>query len=117
MVVLCALSDIPAHGSKGVLPNRRGRDRGLVVRQGDRVYAYVNNCPHYDRAPLGWKKDGFLNGAGDRIMCAAHGALFTIEDGACVIGPCMGQGLTPIPVSIVGDQVCAATLPDALGPE
>lgn len=110
--VLCALADIPDGGSKGVLPNDRGRDQGLVVRQGARVFAYVNNCPHYDRAPLGWKKDEFLNGARDHIMCAAHGALFRIEDGVCVIGPCLGQALQALPTTVVDGQVLQQKLPD-----
>lgn len=103
--ILCSLSDIPDGGSKGVLPNERGRDQALLVRKGARVYAYVNNCPHYDRAPLGWKKDAFLDGAGEKIMCASHGALFRIEDGVCVIGPCLGQALDAISVSVVDGQV------------
>lgn len=103
--VLCALSDIPDGGSKGVLPNARGRDQGFVVRRGAQVYGYVNNCPHYDRAPLGWKKNEFLNGARDHIMCSAHGALFRIEDGQCTIGPCLGQALQPIAITIQDGMV------------
>jgi len=103
--VLCQLKDLPAGGSKGVLPNNRGRDGIVLVRQGDRVYGYVNNCPHYDKAPLGWKKDEFLSGDGTHIMCAAHGALFRIEDGACTIGPCLGQSLTSVDVEVQGDDV------------
>jgi len=72
----------------------------LLVRQGDRIYGYINNCPHYDRAPLGWKKDEFLSGDGQHIMCAAHGALFRPDDGECVIGPCIGQALTPVRLQI-----------------
>lgn len=102
---VCTLDDIPDGGSKGALPGPRGRDQVLLVRQGGRVYGYVNNCPHYDRAPLGWKKDEFLNGAKDRIMCSAHGALFRIEDGTCEIGPCLGQALTPIRITVEGGQV------------
>lgn len=103
--ILCALDDIPDGSSKGVLPNARGRDQVLLIRRGSRVYGYVNNCPHYDRAPLGWKKDEFLNGAKDRIMCAAHGALFRIDNGECVIGPCLGQALTQVPTTVEDGQV------------
>jgi len=103
--VLCQLDDIALGGSKGVLPNARGRDRV-------RVYGYINNCPHYDKAPLGWKKDEFLSGDRSHIMCAAHGALFRINDGECVIGPCLGQGLTPVAVEVKDGAVClSAALP------
>ena len=102
---ICALHDIPDGGSKGALPGPRGRDRVLLVRKGDDVFGYINNCPHYDRAPLGWKKDEFLNGAKDRITCSAHGALFRIEDGICEIGPCLGLALTPIRITVEGGLV------------
>ena len=90
---LCYFDDLPEGGSKGVHPNERGRDQILLVRQGSRVYGYLNACPHYGRTPLGWKKDEFLNKNQDRIMCAAHGALFRVNDGVCVLGPCLGQRL------------------------
>ena len=97
---LCQLDDIPAGGSLGVLPNARGRDQVVLVRQADRVYAYVNNCPHYDKAPLGWKKGEFLSGDRQHIMCASHGALFRVDNGECVIGPCLGQNLTRLDVDV-----------------
>jgi nitrite reductase/ring-hydroxylating ferredoxin subunit len=105
VTVLCQLDEIRDGGAKGVMPNARGRDGVLLVRQGTRVHAYINNCPHYDRAPLGWKKDEFLSGDRQHIMCAAHGALFDIESGACSLGPCLGQSLTPVAVRVDGGSV------------
>ncbi|MCU0905849.1 MAG: Rieske (2Fe-2S) protein [Rhodobacteraceae bacterium] len=105
MTFLCRLDDLPEGGARGVLPGRRGRDRVVLLRRAGRVFAWVNNCPHYDRAPLGWRKDEFLNGDGSRILCAAHGALFRIEDGVCEIGPCLGQALTPVPVRVADGAV------------
>ncbi|SMX29897.1 Rieske [2Fe-2S] domain protein [Pelagimonas phthalicica] len=105
MTILCKLLDIPDGGSLGVSPNARGRDQIVLIRKGADVFAYRNNCPHYDRAPLGWKKDEFLNKDQNRIMCAAHGALFRIEDGECVVGPCLGQKLEKLSVGVIGDDV------------
>lgn len=111
--VLCRLEEIAVGGSKGVLPDARGRPRGFLVRQADRVTGYVNICPHHDRAPLEWKTDAFLNGAGDHIQCASHGALFRIEDGYCVIGPCTGQSLRPLAIRVEDGQVLARIEDDA----
>ncbi len=117
MIALCAIDDIPDGASKGVLPGKRGRDRVFLVRQGQRVYGYINNCPHYDRAPLGWKRNEFLNGERTHIMCAAHGALFGIADGVCEIGPCLGQALTPVSLSVQNGQISLdQTLDDLFGP-
>lgn len=105
MTLLCKLSDIPEGGSLGVHPTPRGRDQILLVRRGETVFAYLNNCPHYDRAPLGWKKDEFLDKKQENIMCAVHGALFNIENGECTLGPCLGQKLTPVSIEVQANQV------------
>lgn len=33
-------------------------------------------------------------------MCAAHGALFDIPTGRCTLGPCLGDALTPVPLTL-----------------
>ena len=97
---LCRLSEIQDGHSRGFDPLREGRDTMFVVRRGTRVYGYRNACPHYDFARMAWKKDEFLNGDRSRIMCAAHGALFRVEDGLCEIGPCLGAALTSVPLEV-----------------
>jgi nitrite reductase/ring-hydroxylating ferredoxin subunit len=37
---------------------------------------------------------------GDRIVCAAHGALFDITNGLCTLGPCLGDALVPVPLTV-----------------
>ena len=68
----------------------------LAVRRDGQVYVYLNRCPHRGVA-LEWKPDQFLDPSNSLIQCATHGALFLIEDGECVSGPCAGQSLTAIP--------------------
>ena len=34
-----------------------------------------------------------------------HGAEFTIAEGKCIAGPCLGDHLQPVPVRIEGDMV------------
>ncbi|MEE8263379.1 MAG: Rieske (2Fe-2S) protein, partial [Gammaproteobacteria bacterium] len=41
-----------------------------------------------------WVPDQFLDETGNLLQCATHGALFRIEDGFCVAGPCTGASLT-----------------------
>lgn len=40
-----------------------------------------------------WRPDDFLDASGSMIQCAHHGALFLIENGECVTGPCAGRSL------------------------
>ena len=79
-----------------------------AVRQGDRLVAWRNNCPHYDNARMAWKKDEFLNADRDRIVCGAHGALFEIDSGVCVQGPCLGDKLIPVALDIRDGEVFLA---------
>ncbi|GAB4270996.1 MAG: hypothetical protein Kow0013_23530 [Pararhodobacter sp.] len=110
---LCQLSDIPEGESRGFDPEGTGRDTMFVVRRGDRVFGYRDSCPHHDRARMAWKKDRYLNADGSRIRCAAHGALFSIEDGICELGPCLGKALTRVELVVRSGLVCIAQEPDA----
>jgi nitrite reductase/ring-hydroxylating ferredoxin subunit len=65
---------------------------GFVVRKGDTVFGYRDLCPHMS-LPLAQKLDDYLTPDGSLIACSWHGALFEIEDGVCVGGPCGGQRL------------------------
>lgn len=76
----------------------------IVVRQNQDVFVYLNSCPHIG-SPLDFEPGRFLNLEKDLIQCSLHGALFTIEQGNCVSGPCEGKHLTAIPVEIKNGTV------------
>ncbi len=73
--------------------------KGFVVRQGDEVFAYQNFCMHVGH-PLNWQPDEFLNQDGSLIVCASHGALYAIDTGVCVSGPCPGKELRSVDVEL-----------------
>ncbi len=101
---LCRLEDIPDGASRGFGPARGGFTGLFAVRRGDAVFVYVNACPHVGTA-LDWAPDRFLTADGARIVCAAHGALFDIEGGVCVQGPCVGDRLEAVPARIVNGAI------------
>lgn len=80
--------------------------RILVVRTAAREFVgYVNACAHQGT----WLNIGggeFFNTDGTRLRCGRHGALFDIESGVCVEGPCKDKSLEPIALAVVGDDVC-----------
>jgi len=103
--VLCPLSSLPDPGSRGFEVDDGGRMRAIfVVRQGLEVYGYRNDCPHL-HAELNVTADTFLDADGRYIRCALHGALFDIAGGRCFAGPCEGESLTRIDLSVERGQV------------
>jgi nitrite reductase/ring-hydroxylating ferredoxin subunit len=94
--VLCRFEELPDGGSRGFDPDGRGQPSVFAVRRADAVHVYADACPHHGTA-MAWRRDEYLNAAGDRIVCAAHGALFEIETGLCVLGPCLGERLEAVP--------------------
>lgn len=99
------MSDLKDPGSRGFTVSAGNATHDVfVVRKGDLVAAYLNRCPHTG-APLDWTENQFLSLDGKHIQCAMHAALFEIKDGVCVAGPCVGDRLTPIAVTIEEDEV------------
>jgi nitrite reductase/ring-hydroxylating ferredoxin subunit len=101
---LCHVDELPDGGARGFDPFERGCDTVFAVRRGTTVRVWADRCPHHG-TPMPWRKDAYLNAAGDRIVCAAHGALFEIDSGACVQGPCLGDRLRPVPFTLGADGV------------
>jgi nitrite reductase/ring-hydroxylating ferredoxin subunit len=38
-------------------------------------------------------------------LCTTHGALFRVEDGHCLSGPCEGKRLTAIAIRVEGGEI------------
>ncbi|OLF52001.1 Rieske (2Fe-2S) protein [Pseudomonas chlororaphis] len=93
MKFLCASGDLPEATSRGF--HLEGQPL-FAVRRAHQAYVYANRCPHRGVA-LEWQPDQFLDQSASLIQCATHGALFLIENGECVAGPCAGESLTAIP--------------------
>ena len=103
--ILCRLDEIAAPGSKGFsLGSGTERLEIFVVRNARGVFAYENICPH-TWIPLDWVPDQFLSHDKARILCATHGAVFRIEDGRCLYGPCMGKSLAPVAIEVADGSV------------
>ena len=103
--VLCSLVDPDTTGAKEVMLERGGKRASVfVVRHGEVVMGYVNSCPHA-RLPLNLWDDRFHDLTRAYILCVNHGALFEIETGLCVRGPCKGKTLATIPVRVEGDVI------------
>jgi nitrite reductase/ring-hydroxylating ferredoxin subunit len=93
-------------GSRGfTVVDKEGENTEIfVVHKSGKFTGWLNHCPHKGM-PLEWQPDDFLDDEGEHIICATHGALFDIEDGSCLGGPCRGQGLSPVPLELRGEYL------------
>jgi nitrite reductase/ring-hydroxylating ferredoxin subunit len=80
---------------------------GVVLCDGDRVWGFVDSCPHTGQ-PLSLLGDRYFTREGDLLLCTGHGALFRPESGECVAGPCVGRALSRWPVIVRDGEVVVA---------
>lgn len=77
----------------------------LVILQHNNAYhGFINSCPHRN-VPLDWDNNQFFDADHDLIQCSTHGALFLINTGECIYGPCLGQHLTKIQLFIRDESI------------
>ena len=69
------------------------RDAGGVIR------AYLNRCQHLP-VPLDGGSRSFLSSSRRHLQCGTHGALYRLDDGRCIAGPCKGTRLTTLSVGV-----------------
>lgn len=122
---VCALADIERGGASAVSVAHRGADGEirplslvLIRTRGNEVHGYINRCPHAGT----WLNVGsgdFFSRDRAFLRCSRHGALFEIDSGACIEGPCRGTALEIVPVAIVDGDVClfGIDLVDDTGPD
>jgi len=103
---ICELSELDDPGSRGFSQRLGGGGRidGFLVRRGSEVYAYLDSCPHTG-VSLAWMPDEYLDLDRRYIECSMHGAVFTLDKGYCLRGPCAGRSLTPLDVMLDSGRV------------
>ena len=76
----------------------------FVVRTEQQVVGYYNTCPH---SPwnLDCEGNSILSPEG-YLQCGKHGARFEVESGRCFHGPCVGERLKPVELSVLDGTVC-----------
>lgn len=102
---LCPLATLPDGAAREFeIEGEASAPSIFVVRQGDRIRGYVNRCPHRG-TPLNWVPDHFLDREARHIVCATHGAVFRVDDGACLAGPCTGESLERVQLEVRAEIV------------
>ena len=105
---LCRADAVPDGGAREILLDSGEIGLSVVLfRQGERVVAYRNRCPHF-LLPLNAGPGRFILMEDGLVMCAWHSAVFRIMDGAGIDGPCMGASLEALAIAIEGGNVILA---------
>jgi len=100
LTLICAVEQLADPGSYGFSVEFNGSTiDGFVVQRDGEIFAYRNHCPHTG-SPLDWVEHQFLDIEGALIQCATHDAHFLIDTGECVFGPCPGESLEPLSISV-----------------
>lgn len=107
-VALARLADVPDCGALAVeVGDGETRTALVLTRRGVAVSCFRNRCPHAGY-PLQRADGGILVQEKRYLVCAAHGASYELDSGACAGGPCNGAALERVPVTVRDGIVFAA---------
>jgi nitrite reductase/ring-hydroxylating ferredoxin subunit len=99
-VELARLEDIP---DASAIVVHAGKDETrvslILTRRGERISCFRNRCSHANY-PLQRADGAILVQEGRYLVCGAHGASYTLDEGACTGGPCNGAGLERIAIVV-----------------
>lgn len=98
---LCSIHFIEESEAKGFTINDESY---FAVKHDGQMYLYENSCPHIG-INLEIQENQFLDMDKRFIQCSNHNALFEIETGLCISGPCQGKSLRAIPFEIKDDHI------------
>jgi nitrite reductase/ring-hydroxylating ferredoxin subunit len=94
---------LPASADAGTEPFRL-----LLLRSGQQVLAYVNQCTHFG-VPLAQRQEQLIYTPNAHLTCNVHYARYRWVDGACEAGECAGQALMAVPITVAADGgICIA---------
>ncbi|WP_223457565.1 MULTISPECIES: Rieske (2Fe-2S) protein [unclassified Pseudomonas] len=97
---LCHLEQIAPGQSLGFRTESIDHDDIFLVNECGNIFGYKNSCPHWPGSTMPVRKNRYLDSESRHIVCSGHGALFEINSGLCIKGPCLGLRLTPVSLEI-----------------
>jgi len=113
-IFLCRIDQLQDPGTWNVVLGEGEAELDIIVVQTEGTrHAYINSCPH-QFIPLETFPNHFLTDDRKYLVCSGHGARFDLATGACISGPCLGQGLDRLAIEEKED---ALYLAEPLAPE
>jgi nitrite reductase/ring-hydroxylating ferredoxin subunit len=105
---ICSLDEIPDGTGKILqIPSDLEDISIIVLRSGNRCYAYVNHCPHFGMK-LAESDSQLIFESNHWIKCNVHYAQFSWHNGLCLAGDCESESLQQVPIKIQNGMVLKA---------
>ena len=105
MVVKISKKKIENQTAKGFSVKIKGKVvKGFVVKKDGEFYAYLNLCKHLP-VTLDLNDDNFFTFDKTHLQCHMHGAMYEIETGLCIGGPCLGSRLDTLSFVEFGEEL------------
>ena len=97
--LIVALDVVPTDSTIRFEAHREDHGVDCILRRiDDAVVAWQNACPHEPDVPLDRGSGAIVRG--DDLVCHRHGAQFAGGEGVCTYGPCAGDVLDSIDVTV-----------------
>ncbi len=97
---ICMMEEIPEREARAF--DTESGDTIFITQRDGSFYAYQNVCPHL-QVELEFLENQFLDQDQEFIQCSTHGALFEVETGLCISGPCQGDTLEKVNIKVHSD--------------
>lgn len=77
----------------------------FVIRKANQYFAYLNRCAHLPME-MDWNPAEFLDEHKSYIICSTHHALYEIDTGRCIQGPCpKGSRLIALKIDVMDHSI------------
>ena len=97
---ICMMEEVPEREARAF--DTEDGDTIFITQRDGSFYAYQNVCPHL-QVELEFLENQFLDQDQEFIQCSTHGALFEVETGLCITGPCQGDTLEKVNIKVHSD--------------
>lgn len=106
MRFLCELNELAKHTN---IPRNNKLlslviDDYIIVSSADKLHVYKDRCPHRLK-PMSFTSGQLLDDRLNFIRCEHHQALFTISEGLCISGPCVGSKLEEVDFKVLDKKL------------
>jgi nitrite reductase/ring-hydroxylating ferredoxin subunit len=76
----------------------------FLIRFEGRYYAYRNRCAHM-ALTLDLDDNDFFTIDSRALICKTHAATYSPDTGVCFAGPCYGEALEPVAITVRDGQI------------